>query len=271
MVTSTSQPHCSPRQAHGLTVMIDTGLPTRTFLDVIDSHGGWVDIVKFGWGTGLVSRDIGVKIDALRQAGIGSCFGGTLFEQSVWTGQMSGFLDLVRRHRVSHVEVSNGTIPLDQQTKARWVRHLSDEFTVLAEVGSKDPVRSERLTSAEWVDAIHADLEAGAAQVITETRESGRAGMATADGRLRPDVLDAILRECPRDRLIFEAPTKDLQVQLVRAVGPNVNLGNIAPTDLIGVATLRHGLRSDTLLDLCPMPAGALTPEPAELRRVAAA
>lgn len=236
--------------ARGITMAIDPGLPTGAFIDAVSSHRDLIDLVKFGWGTALVTRDLGTKVSVLADLGIGFYFGGTLFEHHVWTGRFDAFLDLVHRAGTRWVEVSNGTIPLDQRAKAGYVRRLSDMgFTVLSEVGFKDPDRSARLTPADWVGAIREDLDAGAAMVITETRESGRSGIARPDGHLRGDVVAAILDAVDAARLLFEAPTKDLQVELLRLVGREVNLGNIALADVVGVETLRRGLRADTLLD----------------------
>jgi phosphosulfolactate synthase len=123
-------------------------------------------------------------------------------------------------------------------------------MTVLSEVGYKDADRSALLTPADWVTALQEDLDAGASTVITEARESGRSGIATADGHMRDDVLHAVLDAIEPTKVMFEAPTKDLQVELVRTVGPEVNLGNVAAADVIGVETLRRGLRGDTLLQL---------------------
>jgi phosphosulfolactate synthase len=234
------------------TMMIDPGLPTGLFTDVIASHGEHVDLVKFGWGTALVTRDLDRKIAVLRDAGIGFYYGGTLFERYLWGGRLDDFLALVDETGATHIEVSNGTIPLDQPTKAEYVQRMAQYRPVLSEVGYKDAERSARLSPAEWVGAIREDLEAGATMVITETRESGRSGMARPDGHLRDDVLQAVLAAVDVERLLFEAPTKDLQVELIRAIGADVNLGNIAAADLIGVETLRRGLRGDTLLQLAP-------------------
>ncbi|TNC26957.1 phosphosulfolactate synthase [Amycolatopsis alkalitolerans] len=233
-----------------ITMMIDPGLPTALFADVIASHGEYVDLVKFGWGTALVTRDLDHKIAALREAGIGYYFGGTLFEWYVVQDRLGDYLDLVERTGATHIEVSNGTIPLDQEGKAGYVRRMSRYRPVLAEVGYKDAERSARLSPADWAGAIHEDLDAGAELVITETRESGRSGMARPDGHLRDDVLEAVLAHADTKRLLFEAPTKDLQVELIRALGPEVNLGNIAAADLVGVETLRRGVRGDTLLQM---------------------
>jgi phosphosulfolactate synthase len=236
------------------TMMIDPGLPTGLFTDVIASHGEYVDLVKFGWGTALVTRDLERKIAALREAGIGFYFGGTLFERFLWGGRLDDFLALVDKTGATHIEVSNGSIPLDQPTKAEYVQRMAEYRPVLSEVGYKDAERSAQLTPADWVGAIREDLAAGATMVITETRESGRSGMARPDGHLRDDILQAVLTaaDVAVERLLFEAPTKDLQVELIREIGPAVNLGNIAAADVLGVETLRQGLRGDTLLQLAP-------------------
>jgi phosphosulfolactate synthase len=251
MIAAAPARQARPR-TRGLTMVIDSGMPTGAFTDVIDSHGGLVDLVKFGWGTCLVTRDLSRKLDVLRAAGIDFYFGGTLFEHHLWSGRLGEFVDLLRTHRATHVEVSNGTIPLDQHEKAGYVRLLAREFTVISEVGFKQADRSERLAPEDWVAAMQEDLDAGAALVTAETRESGRCGMARADGSLRADVLGAVLSAVDPALVLFEAPTRSLQVDLIRAAGPDVNLGNIATGDIIGLETLRLGLRADTLMDLTP-------------------
>ena len=235
---------------HGTTMVIDTGLPTGAFTDLIESHGQLIDLVKFGWGTAMVTRDMDRKTRVLKDAGIGFYFGGTLFEYFVWTGDLAGYLALVERSGATHIEVSNGTIPLDQSSKAGYVRRLAGIRPILSEVGYKDADRSALLRPSDWVDALAEDLDAGASMVITEARESGRSGIADADGHMRTEVLSAVLRTIDPAVVMFEAPTKDLQVEMIRAVGPSVNLGNIAAADVVGVETLRRGLRGDTLLDL---------------------
>jgi phosphosulfolactate synthase len=250
-------------------MVIDPGLPTAAFTDVITSHGEYIDLVKFGWGTALVTRDLERKTSLLRDASIGFYFGGTLFEHYLWRDRLDDYLALVDRTGATHIEVSNGTIPLDQHAKAEWVRRMTRHRPVLAEVGYKDARRSALLTPADWVHAIRDDLDAGASLVITETRESGRSGIAGPDGHMRDGVLRAVLGAVDTTWLMFEAPTKDLQVELIGQIGPQVNLGNIAPADVIGVETLRRGLRADTLLQLTPAGPGFVTkPRPHPLSPV---
>ena len=237
----------APRH-RGLTMVIDPGLHTGRFADAVESVGAYIDIVKFGWCTALVTPDIKRKIDILHEAGIDFYFGGTLFERFAMDGMVDDWRTLCRTLGATHVEVSNGTIPMSNADKTRWVAQLSAEFTVVSEVGYKDQDRAASMTSSEWVDAIGADLTAGATLVITETRESGRGGLCYPDGTPRANVVDEVLEAgFDVDRLLFEAPTKDLQCFFVKRVGASVNLGNIHVDDVISLETLRLGLRSDTM------------------------
>ncbi len=237
-----------PRR-RGLTMMIDNGLPYRYFDDAVTSAAAYIDIVKFGWGTALVTDNIERKIECLHANGVLFSLGGTLFEKFVIQDRFESYLELCRRNRVDLVEISNGTIPMSNGEKAAYIRKCADEFDVVSEVGFKDADRSQRLSPSQWVDCIQEDLEAGAGLVIAEARESGRSGICRADGELRWGLIEDILGSgVDVDRLLFEAPTKQLQSHFVTRVGPNVNLGNIAAGDVVGVETLRLGLRADTLL-----------------------
>jgi phosphosulfolactate synthase len=237
-----------PRES-GFTFVIDNGLPRRLLTDAIETVSGYTDLVKLGWGTALVTPDVEGKLAALRHHGVAYCFGGTLFEKFVVQDRFDSFLTLCRLCGCQYVEVSNGTVEIPQYEKARYIARCAEEFTVLSEVGYKDPARAAELTPGELIDAVHSDLQAGAAYVITESRESGKSGICKPDGTPREELIGAILDSgIDVNRFIFEAPTKDLQAHFVKLVGPNVNLGNIAVTDVIGLETLRLGLRSDTLL-----------------------
>lgn len=237
-----------PRR-RGLTMVIDPGMFTAQFEDAIDSVGEFVDLVKFGWGTCLVTKDIKRKVDILRSAGISFYFGGTLFERYALEGLVSEWVTLCRMLGATHVEVSNGTIPLDNTEKARWVARLAGEFVVVSEVGFKDVRRCDALEPARWVSLIEQDLAAGAHLVTAEARESGRGGICRSDGEPRHELIDEILTSgVDLDRLLFEAPNKDLQTYFLRRMGSSVNLGNIRADNVIALETLRRGLRSDTLL-----------------------
>ncbi len=236
-----------PRQ-RGLTTVIDPGLFTGQFEDAIDSVGELMDLVKFGWGTCLVTKDIKRKIDILRCAGIDFYFGGTLFERFALDGLVPEWRGLCQRLGATHVEVSNGTIPISNTEKARWVSRLAGEFVVISEVGFKDIARSDALAPARWISYIQEDLAAGAHLVTAESRESGRGGICRSDGEPRHELIDEIVGSgIDINRLLFEAPNKELQTYFLRRVGPMVNLANIRADDVIALETLRRGLRSDTL------------------------
>ena len=238
-----------PRSA-GITMLIDPGAPTALFEDVIDSHGPLIDFVKFGWGTALVTTELERKITCLRRSHVEFFFGGTLFEKFVLQGRFDGFRSYCFRHGCRWVEVSNGTIPMSGAEKTAHLAELGADFSVISEVGFKDAGRSGELAPADWVRCIRDDLDAGASLVLTEARESGRSGICTPDGRPRQDVVDAILGSgLDVRRIVFEAPTKELQAYFVRRVGPEVNLANVAMADVVGLETLRLGLRADTLLE----------------------
>ncbi len=230
-------------------MVIDSGMPSRLLEDAIDSASAYIDVVKFGWGTALVTNDLERKIDCLRSHGIQYCFGGTLFEKFVMQDRFESFLAFCHRFNCDLVEVSNGTIPMSNTAKAAFVGRCARDFTVVSEVGFKDARRSDALDSRAWIKAINEDLEAGASLVITEARDNGRSGLCAGDGELRADLVTDILSSgIDPDRLLFEAPTKALQVEFITRVGANVNLGNIAPSDVLAVETLRLGLRSDTFM-----------------------
>src|SRR5580658_2234051 len=178
-------PRSSKPRTEGLTMMVDGGLPTRQFQDVVESGAEFLDFVKFGWGTAIVTSDLQRKIDVLREAGVDYYFGGTLFEKFVLQDRFDDYKDLCRQHRCTHVEVSNGTIDLSNTEKAGYIRKLADEFIVISEVGFKDADRSENLAPSRWVECISEDRDAGASLVTLEAREGGTSGICRPDGRLR--------------------------------------------------------------------------------------
>jgi phosphosulfolactate synthase len=237
-------------RTRGLTMVIDNGLPLRALRDSLDSFGELIDLVKLGWGTALVTPRLDEKLAALGAAGIGYFFGGTLFEKHVAQDRFDEYRRFCHDHGCRYVEVSNGTIPIPEARKAEYVGLLSAEFTVLSEVGTKSAESNAFLRPRDWARQIRTDLAHGARWVITESRESGTTGIARQDGSPRVDIIDAIRDAGVQpDRLIFEAPTKILQTHFVQRFGADVNLGNIAPGDLVSVETLRLGLRSDTMTD----------------------
>lgn len=233
-------------RATGLTSVLDRGLSTQEVDAMVEVAGASVDLVKLGWGTALVTGNLTAKLDRYRAHGIPVTFGGTLTEAAIRDDRLDAYTAWLRELGITHVEVSDGTIDLPAERKHEIIRALVGEgFTVLSEVGSKDA--QEIMAPYRWVELIAAELEAGAWKVIAESRESGTAGIYRADGEVRMGLIDEIAHAIPVERLLFEAPQKDQQVFFLQRFGHEVNLGNIAPADVLSLETLRLGLRSDTM------------------------
>lgn len=235
-----------PRE-NGLTILIDNGAPINLFMDSIRSSSGFIDLVKFGWGTALVTEFLERKLAFLREQGIDFFFGGTLFEKFLSNDNVEGFYNYCKTYNCRYVEISNGTIDISNYEKSSFIKYFSREFKVLSEVGAKDFLKSDEQSSYDWIKNIHEDLEAGATKVITEARESGTSGICHENGDIRVDIFEQIIGSgIPIEKLIFEAPNKKMQTFFIKYAGPNANLANIALLDVISLETLRLGLRSDT-------------------------
>ncbi|MCZ8292854.1 MAG: phosphosulfolactate synthase [Hylemonella sp.] len=231
----------------GLTALIDNGVPTRYFTDVVESDAALIDVVKFGWCTAMVTSELEKKIQCLIDNDVMFYFGGTLFEKALAQKKLDAFYRFLKHYNCQIVEISNGTLPLSSEEKGKHIADFADEFYVLSEVGKKDIDEADNMPISQWIAEIHADLSAGAKRVILEARESGKSGICDAQGRLRSDLVESITNaQFSSSDAIWEAPTKALQTKLIAALGPNVNLGNIAFGDVIGLETLRLGIRSDT-------------------------
>jgi phosphosulfolactate synthase len=236
-----------PRET-GLTMVIDGGIPLGLFADLVSLGAEYIDYVKFGWGTAVVTNVLRDKIAVLHGHGIEFYFGGTLFEKFVLQDRFEDYRKFCLAHGCTHVEVSNGTIDMSNAEKAGYVRKLAADFTVVSEVGFKDPDRSEQLPPSAWVEYIHQDLDAGAELVTLEARESGKSGICRPDGVLRYGLVEDVLGSgVSAQKLMFEAPSTALQAYLITRIGPAVNLGNVPAQGVIGLETLRLGLRADTL------------------------
>jgi phosphosulfolactate synthase len=225
--------------------VIDRGLSVAEVDGLLEVAGACVDIVKLGWGTALVSANLQPKLERYAAHDIPVVLGGTLTELAIRQNRVDGLVAWLRELGLRHVEISDGTIPLEPQRKSALIERLSDEFVVFAEVGNKDA--DFIMAPYVWVEQIERDLAAGAWKVITEARESGNAGIYRADGEPRTGLIDEIAHAVDHERLIFEAPLRPQQVWLLTRFGTECNLGNIAPDDVLSLETLRLGLRSDTV------------------------
>jgi phosphosulfolactate synthase len=234
-----------PRES-GITHVLDRGLSLAQVDGMMEVAGEFVDIVKLGWGTALATQNLEPKLARYRELGVPVVLGGTLTEIAIRQDRVDQLAEWLRALGLDHVEISDGSIALDAERKRELIRRFVGEgFVVLSEVGSKDNAKHE--APYLWVEKIQAELEAGAWKVIAEARESGNAGIYRPDGEVRMGLIDEIAHAVDPARLLFEAPRKDQQVFFIGRFGADVNLGNIAPDDVLALETLRLGLRSDTM------------------------
>jgi len=233
-----------PRE-EGLTHVLDKGLGLRHVEDMLATASSYIDIVKFGWGTGYLTQNIEAKIEAYREAGIATCFGGTLLELAILQGRFDEYRRALRRLKMTHVELSTGIIELTTEERQKYIQALARDFVVFSEVGSKDA--QHIIPPYRWVEQVEADLAAGSWRVICEARESGTVGIYHSNGEVKAGLIEEIVARVEVSRLLFEAPQKAQQTWLVQKFGSNVNLGNIPTTDVIALETVRVGLRADTM------------------------
>lgn len=235
-----------PRK-YGLTMAMDKGMSCREVEDFLDSCAEHVDIVKLGWATSYVSPQLKEKVKIYQDANIPVYFGGTLFEAFVVRGQFDDYRKVLDKYNIQHCEVSDGSITLPHAEKCEYITKLADQVTVLSEVGSKDAEKI--IPPYKWIKLMQDELDAGAWKVIGEAREGGNVGLFRSTGEVRSGLVEEILTKIPFEKIIWEAPQKAQQVWFIKLLGSNVNLGNIAPREVIPLETIRLGLRGDTFND----------------------
>ncbi len=231
-------------RVNGLTMVMDKGLSVREVEDFLEVAGPHADIVKLGWSTSYVTPNLERKLKVYKDAGIPVYFGGTLFEAFIIRNQFDDYRRILDKYGMELAEVSDGSIEIAHEEKCEYIRKLSEQVTVISEVGSKDAAKI--LAPYKWINLMQAEIAAGAWKVIAEAREAGNVGIFRDSGEVRQGLIDEILTQIPAETIIWEAPQKAQQVWFIKLIGSNINLGNIAPADVIPVETLRLGLRSDT-------------------------
>ena len=228
----------------GLTMVMDKGLSFREAEDLIESCSDFIDIIKLGFGTSLISKNVKEKIQLYQRNNIKVHLGGTLFEAFIIRNMFDDYVSFIEDLNLKTIEVSDGSIELNHKKKCEYISHLSKKFTVFSEVGYKKSNRI--LAPSKWIKLMQKELDAGSWKVIAEARESGTVGVFRKDGEIRSDLIEEILTKIPNEKILWEAPKKDQQVWFIKLMGANVNLGNIDPKSVIPLECLRLGLRGDT-------------------------
>jgi len=234
-----------PREK-GVTMIIDSGYGVRTIKDYLESGHNYADYVKLGWGTSVVTLNLEEKISLYKEYGLDVCLGGTLFEVAYIQNKFSDFIKFSKDIGIDMIEVSDGTIEIEQKEKLECIEEVAKHMKVISEYGSKDSstVRAPHY----WVTGMKKELQAGSWKVIAEGRESGTSGLYRQTEELRTGLVEEISDSIPIDDILWEAPKKGQQVWFIKKFGNQVNLGNIALKDIVPLETLRLGLRGDTLL-----------------------
>ncbi|MDX2189777.1 MAG: phosphosulfolactate synthase [Bacteroidota bacterium] len=235
-----------PRDS-GFTMAMDKGLSVREAEDFMSVASQYVDIVKLGWATSYVTPHLKEKIKVYHDAGVPVYLGGTLFEAFIVRGQFDEYCRTLEKYGLQYAEVSDGSIELDHGVKCTYIKKLAANFTVLSEVGSKDAEKI--IPPYKWIQLMKEELNSGAWKVIGEAREGGNVGLFRSSGEVRSGLVEEILTQIPFEKIIWEAPQKAQQVWFIKLLGTNVNLGNIAPHEIIPLETIRLGLRGDTFHD----------------------
>lgn len=238
-----------PRHS-GLNMVMDKGLSIREAENFLDANAELTDMVKLGFGTSYLTKNLKEKIKLYHENDIKVYVGGTLFEAFIARGMFDEFRKLNQDLGLGMVEVSDGSIVLEHDEKLRYISELAKDFTVLSEVGSKE--EGILIAPGKWVKMMHTELSAGSWKVIAEARESGNVGIYRPNGSAHVVLVNKILAKVKSEDIIWEAPQKPQQVWFIKLIGANVNLGNIAPFDVIPLETLRIGLRGDTFFEFLP-------------------
>jgi phosphosulfolactate synthase len=228
----------------GLTMVMDKGLSINEVQNFIDIAGIHVDVVKLGFGTSAVTPNLKQKIEVYKKANIPVYFGGTLFEAFLVRNQVDDYIAICKDYGVEYIEVSDGSINIPHPEKCGYIEQLTRYSTVLSEVGSKDAAHI--IPPYKWIELMRAELEAGSSYVIAEAREAGNVGIYRGSGEVREGLVQEILTQIPAEKIIWEAPQKAQQLYFLELIGCNVNLGNIAPNEVIPLEAMRIGLRGDT-------------------------
>lgn len=242
-LTSIPERETKPRE-RGFTMAMDKGLSVREVEDFLEVAGEYVDIVKLGWATSYVTPNLQRKLDAYKAAGIPTYFGGTLFEAFIVRNQFDDYRRVLDKYNMTFAEVSDGSLDMPHDVKCNYIQQLTEQVTVLSEVGSKDAEKI--IPPYMWIKLMQAELDAGAWKVIGEAREGGNVGLFRSTGEVRSGLVEEILTQIPFEKILWEAPQKAQQVWFIKLLGANVNLGNIAPNEVIPLETIRLGLRGDT-------------------------
>jgi phosphosulfolactate synthase len=231
-------------RTNGITMVMDKGLSIEEARHFMSVAHPYVDLVKLGFGTAFVTPNLREKLDVYQSFDVPVYFGGTLFEAFLIRNQFEDYINVCKEYGIKYMEVSDGSISIPHAEKCGYIEKLTKHGIVLSEVGSKDAAHI--IPPYKWIELMRAELESGSTYVIAEAREAGNVGIYRGSGEVREGLVQEILTQIPSEKILWEAPQKAQQLYFLELIGCNVNLGNIAPSEMIALETMRIGLRGDT-------------------------
>lgn len=234
----------------GYTMVIEKGSGINATKDLMNTAADYIDSVKNTFGTAafLDEKLLKEKIEIIKAAGVDVYPGGTFLEAAVAQGVYDKYLERCKQLGFNVIEVSDGSIEISKELRKELIIKAQDKgFKVISEVGKKDPKDDPPLEVK--LDLIRLDLSLGVFKVIVEAREASKGvGIYDASGAVKESEVDAFVAGVDDvNDLIWEAAIKNQQLFLIQKFGPNVNIGNVPPEDILALEALRCGLRGDTL------------------------
>jgi phosphosulfolactate synthase len=254
------QDHISIPKKFGTVMVIEKEFGPSGARDWAGMAKSVADIVKVTFGTAALYDEklLKEKIAVYNEAGISTMIGGTLTEVAILNAggytksELKGYLAYAKGLGFTHLEFSDGSIFIPDGDRGQLIKMVKDAgFRVISEVGKKDPKKDALITKSHRIDLMKRDLESGSEMVIIEARESGKGiGVMGKGGEVMFDELDAIISAVGLENTMIEAPDKGQQQNIYMHYGPEANIGNVQPRDILSVGALRSGLRGDTISSL---------------------
>lgn len=238
-----------PRKT-GMTMVMDKGISLRQAEDLMETGADYIDFIKLGFGTSVISKNVKEKVKLYQKNNIKVYVGGTLFEAFIIRDKFEDYVKFINEMGLDSAEVSDGSITIDHGKKCEYINKLAKNYTVLSEVGSKE--EGVIIHPARWIKMMQNELDAGSLKVIAEARESGTVGIFHKNGSAHTLLINRIVNKIKLENIIWETPQKSQQVYFLKLFGCNVNVGNIAVDEIIPLETLRIGLRGDTFFTFLP-------------------
>ncbi len=233
------------------TMVIDKGLGYKHAEDMLKVNGKYFDFIKYGWGTSILCDDdiVKQKNEIYDSYDIKSYTGGTLFELANNQGKIDEYFDEIDRLGFTAIEISDGSTVIPEDERKEFIKKAKElGYYTLSEIGKKNPEKDHEYSIDKRIELIQKDIDSGSDMVIIEGRESGKnIGIYDEKGNVKSDDLNKISENVDQNRIMWEAPNKNQQIELILSIGNDVNIGNVSPDEIISLETLRRGLRGDTL------------------------